>query len=439
MGAHSLRPGPPGPPLTRPGDTLPSKKNSIVVVGAALAAIVLASALVLLDRSSRHHVPPHQASPATSSTLAPSPPGAPATAPSRPIPAPQAAPPAGSYNVVSYGADPTGHHDSTQAIRSAVSAADKAPGNTVYFPAGRYLLDLNDGAKQDIDISANPVNIVGAGPASATIVEEIGAKTAGVTTSKTIFQIETGANGQPGGGDGTTITGLTLDSATYDAGTTIIDYGNDTTLSHLTIMGARSDKQYNRDVFGVRVIAVCNHTDLSTRHRSDNIVDDLTITGQGSAGNTDLDISCQYNAFVSDVGDTGNGMDIYICDNVVLSGYTFMPGAVEASPKSYVITGPSQNLTIRDITTYGSGGQLQPSPNGYSITNTTITNETMKDPTMVLEIGDADQTTIANSTIGILKLNPDNSVAGLTVVNSSVASVICGKKGDITGLTGLAC
>ena len=325
------------------------------------------------------------------------------------------------------------------AIRTTVAAAEKQPHSTVYVPPGRYILALNDGASQDVDITANPVNVVGAGRDSTTIVEEIGAKYPGARASKAIFQIGTGPNGQPGGGDGTTITGLTLDSATYDAGTTILDFANDTTISHMAVRGARSDHQYNKGVFGMRLIAICNHSDLATKHRNGNVVDDVVISGQGSAGNTDLDLSCQTNASVSDVTDTGNGMDIYICDNVVLTGYTFTPGTIEASPKSYVITGPSDNLVISNVTTYGNGGQFQPSPNGYSITNTVISNEIMKDLSADLEIGDAKQTTIRNSTIGVLRIVPKFSAAGVTVVASSVASVACGKKAAITALVGVSC
>jgi hypothetical protein len=412
--------------------------------GRSIVAALVAVSLCLLSGCSSGHsshpgTHPGTTSPSATSTAPPSGSTAPPPPPSRPVPSPQASPPAGSFNVVSYGADASGQKDSTLAIRAAVSAAEKTPGGTVYFPAGHFILDLNDGAHQDIDIASNPINIVGAGPGTTTLVEEIGAKTAGVATSKVIFEIQTGANGQPGGGDGTTITGMTLDSATYDAGTTILDYGNDTTLSHLTVLGARSNHAYNPDAFGVRVITICNHTDLATKDRGGNIVEDLTITGQGSAGNTDLDLSCQINDVVSNITDTGNGMDIYICNNVRLDNYTFTPGKVETSPHSYVITGPSNNISIENVTTFGSGGQLQPSPNGYLISNTTISNETMKDLNFNLEIGDTDSTKISDSTIGVLRIDPDNAAHGLTLVESTVGSVVCTKRGTITELVGLTC
>jgi hypothetical protein len=42
------------------------------------------------------------------------------------------------YNVVTYGADPTGSADSTTAIQTAIDAASAAGGGTVFFPQGTY-------------------------------------------------------------------------------------------------------------------------------------------------------------------------------------------------------------------------------------------------------------------------------------------------------------
>lgn len=43
-------------------------------------------------------------------------------------------------NVVSYGADPTGANDSTNAIQTAVATAAAGPGGVAYFPAGTYIV-----------------------------------------------------------------------------------------------------------------------------------------------------------------------------------------------------------------------------------------------------------------------------------------------------------
>src|SRR3954447_20309479 len=43
------------------------------------------------------------------------------------------------YNVVSYGAKKDSTRKATKAIESAIAAASKAGGGTVYFPPGKYL------------------------------------------------------------------------------------------------------------------------------------------------------------------------------------------------------------------------------------------------------------------------------------------------------------
>jgi len=362
-----------------------------------------------------------------------------------------------TYNVVTYGADPTGQTDSTPAVRAAISTAQVVAGNTVYFPAGRYILNDNDGAGIDFVLSTNQIIIQGAGRDTTTLVEEIGAKEPGYPLSKVIFEIVSGgkdASGNllPGGADGTTIKGLTLDSGSYDAGTTILDYANNTTISNLTIYGPLSYPPapnqipprpgYNRDQFGVRVIAICNHTNEGTMHHYGNTVDNLIIIGHGKAGNTDLDISCQEGASVSHITDTGNGIDIYIANNTSLTHYTYHPGTIQATPKSYIITGPTDGTIISHVTTYGSGGVLQPSPAGYVISNTSISYETMMVPGFNLVIGDAAQTTIDHSALGTIAIQPQQATNGVTVTKTTLSGtppVTCNNVSLITGLSGISC
>jgi Pectate lyase superfamily protein len=63
------------------------------------------------------------------------------------------------YNVVDYGADPTGTHDSSTAVTNAISAAGSAaqPGGTIYFPAGTFAIT---GA---VAANMRQLNIVGSG------------------------------------------------------------------------------------------------------------------------------------------------------------------------------------------------------------------------------------------------------------------------------------
>ncbi len=342
------------------------------------------------------------------------------------------------YNVTDYGADPTGGKDSTLPIRKAIDAAQGAAGNTVYLPAGRYVLKNGDKAKVDFEIATRPVTIQGAGASRTAIVEESGAK-GGLARGKGIFEILTGPGGVQGGADGTRISGLTLDSASFDAGTTILDYANNSTISNDVIHGPRSNHAYNKGQFGLRVITICNHDNLATKHRSNNTVENLVLTGQGSGGNTDLDISCQENASVSNVDDTGNGMDIYIVDGVHVNNFTHHNGGTAQSPISISLTAPTNNVTITNFTTYGSGGDLRPSPNGYQIANTTITNELMKTPGYSLRLGDAINTTITNSKLFTVNIAPAHAINGVKVVGSTVASTQCAGPGTVSVLFGVTC
>lgn len=67
-------------------------------------------------------------------------------------------PPGATYNVLDYGADPSGSADSNAAIQAAVQAAGTAGGGIVYLPAGLYRCD------DLITVNASGVVIRGAGP-----------------------------------------------------------------------------------------------------------------------------------------------------------------------------------------------------------------------------------------------------------------------------------
>lgn len=70
------------------------------------------------------------------------------------------------YNVVTYGADPTGAADSSAAVNSAISAAMNAasPGGIINFPAGTFLIN---GA---VSANMHQLNLVGSGVNSTVIV-----------------------------------------------------------------------------------------------------------------------------------------------------------------------------------------------------------------------------------------------------------------------------
>lgn len=82
----------------------------------------------------------------------------------------------GFFNVVTYGADPTGVKDSTAAITAAIAAAQAAGGGIVYFPQGTYLVSST------ITIPANGISLMGAGPGAVKI------QSAPTVIAPTVFQ-----------------------------------------------------------------------------------------------------------------------------------------------------------------------------------------------------------------------------------------------------------
>lgn len=330
------------------------------------------------------------------------------------------------FNVVTYGADGSGVRDSTVGIRSAIAAAEATPGiSTVYFPAGTYLLNDNDGAAVDFKITGpNTVDVLGAGRLRTKIVEKVGTVAyPGISNPKTVFVFEQTA--------GNIFSGLTVDAQTYNAGDPVQDYGNDTTIEHATFLGA-----HNANAFALRVTAVCNHQDGV--HHSGNLVHDVILSGEGIGGNADLDFSCQWNGRVSNITDTGWGMAIYIDQNVTVNNYAFTPGTFEKSAPGWYVT-DSDYITLNNFVTSGLGGIIK-NPTDVS-SHITINHEQMTNPNEWLTVGDAAAVAIANSSIAGLLISPAVSMNGLTVTKSSIGSVSCKPQAgaSITGLVGVSC
>ncbi len=347
-------------------------------------------------------------------------------------------PPSSSiFNVVNYGADPTGQHDSTVAIQNAILAAEAQPGSEVYFPPGRFILDQRSYKLYTLVID-KPIRVVGSGIGQTVIVNEVGQKTPGVTLSRDMFAIEVAPGQQVGGGSGTVITNMTLDSATYDAGTDIMDFANHTTLSNLQVLAAKSTNAYNYNSFGIRVIAICNPNTVSYIYRVDNVIDNVTIVGQGYAGTTELDLSCQVGTTATNINIKGNGIDIFYCHDDNVSNANLV-GGTDGSTHYYtwVITG-SYNINLSNITTNGIGGVIAPDVTLVSH-NINVNGETMLDKASSIYIGDSRNVTISNSDLGGIAVLPKYEVNGLDVKNTTYSTVQCKPSVLISGLAGLRC
>ena len=77
--------------------------------------------------------------------------------------------PSAIFNVETYGADPTGKHDSTVAIQKAISPAEQRPGSEVYFAPGTFILDQRS-HKLFTFVIRRFISIVGSGIHNTTII-----------------------------------------------------------------------------------------------------------------------------------------------------------------------------------------------------------------------------------------------------------------------------
>jgi hypothetical protein len=346
--------------------------------------------------------------------------------------------PAGSFVVTAYGADPTGRTDSSLAIRGAIEAASSKGGwQTVYFPAGTYLLNRNDGKYQDFVLAHVTVNILGAGRDSTKIVEKVGTYAyPNLKRGKTVFVFSHMR--------GFYISGLTIDAQTYNAGDTVDDYGDNSTVEHLTLLGAKNGSGGTVDrnnVFDLRVLAVCGAKPsgpLYGVYHSGNVVNDIILNGKGIGANDDLDFSCERNGRISNIVDTGWGTAIYLDSNVAITNYTFRPGGTRTAFRGFFIT-DSHDITINSFTTYGEGGIINSA--SYPSSNITIDGEHMMSANGALTINDATDVTIKNSVLGSVVVAPRHATDGLTVENTTYRALACKPHpgARVVALTGARC
>ena len=339
-------------------------------------------------------------------------------------------------NVLNFGADSTGVKDSRSAILSALLSAEEVPGSELYFPAGTYVLKSMTSPTGDFVVTA-PIRIVGAGVASTTIVNAVGQNT-GVTTPPPMFLIKGTGTPSPGAASGTLVQDLKIDCAKYQSGTAIIDFADNTAIESLLVYAPTSSDKYNPNQFGVRVIAVCNRNNYQTIYRTGNIVQDVTIIGTGKGGNTELDISCQKGSSVSNVTIQGNGVDVYLSQDVTLSNLK-LTGGVNGQKGffTWVVVG-SHNVTLSNIVATGEGGVIRTAPHSPS-TNVTVTNEVMTDKSKYIFIGDANGVKVLDSQLGGVDFVPAVSTSNVNFVGTTFGGVRCPSIAKVNGLVGITC
>jgi len=366
------------------------------------------------------------------------------------------------FNVVSYGADPSGQKDSSVAIQTAVNAAEKAESvdnkmQTVYFPDGTYILDDIQAPGPSIVINSPYIQIEGQNQTQTKVIEEVGnakivnnqpGKYPNLKQGKDVFVFTKNANYA-------VFNNLTVDARTYNAGTALHDSANHTLIENSTFLGANngtggagtSSNPSIHNVFDLQLGTVCNANPSRSNYfgkvfRSDNVVSNVTVIGGGQGGNDDLDLSCQNNDQISNIHDNGWGIGMYLDQNMTINGDQYSFSNNKLPHFGWYIT-DGHNITINNFTTQGPGGYIS-SPN-YPSSNITINQEKMTQSGYALVVVDVNNLKINNSELYTLSLTPSiqgsNGINGLIVSNSTIQRVTCQKKSGlpISGLSGVSC
>jgi hypothetical protein len=150
----------------------------------------------------------------------------------------------------------------------------------------------------------------------------------------------------------------------------------------------------------------------------------------------------QDDSLIQDVEFTGTRLALYQDHGVEVDGFTYHPGPQTCDLDGYWITQPSSNITLENLTMYGSGGVVDNngSTNGIS-RNISITNErvevptagagyTLNGPSHGLIISNVDGVTIDNCHLdspvaanSSIEFQPSTKATGVVVKNTTVPRV----------------
>jgi uncharacterized repeat protein (TIGR01451 family) len=257
-----------------------------------------------------------------------------------------------TFNVVSYGADPSGANDSTTAVQNAVDAAQAAgPGNIVYFPTGTYVFLEKVATSSSVMVSGSvPVTLQGDGPTASELIEG---------TGRNLVLVQA---------DGTVVNGLEFNaqpnSMTTHERAGLVMAASNTLLENSTILGGPN-------TYALYYPGPTGATKTNLIYDTGNNINGITINDQWNRDG--FSYSFQTNGLVQNVTHTGSRMAIFVDKNIEVDNYTYHPGAQTASTQGFWITAPSDGVTINGFNTYGNGGTI--GSGGSGSTNITIENE----------------------------------------------------------------
>jgi hypothetical protein len=301
------------------------------------------------------------------------------------------------FNVTSYGAIGNGTGDNTSAFKAAIAAAQNAgSGNVVYVPAGTYTFASGSPASVQINGTV-PITLEGAGAGLTTLQE--------TERRRDLLNVKC---------NGTIVEDLMLDTQTYQGGHALGVGASYTTVENVSVISGPL-------TFGIYYPGPPHDKPGDTPHSEDNVLNNITLNDQYKGDGWSF--AYQDEGSISNVHHTGSRISIYADTNTTITNYYYTPGKFGATA-GFVISTPSDNITITNFVTSGEGGEINTAPDEARVNqNITINGEQMTGGSKFrLLIGDVQNLLIENSTLDGIIISPKIIAQG-TVTSTTYTSV----------------
>ncbi len=321
------------------------------------------------------------------------------------------------------------------AIQKAIGRAERSkPGGTVVIPAGHCVLttalNLSDGS---------PVTVEGTtvhGSLATTVTDT-------VNPAEASGDLDILDNGN-------TVQDLVFDQRAYGGAAYV--RGDDNTLRHMRLLGGRDDFVLSEvgkphkgpDAVGNKLL------DSSLLSLVDH-----TVYGHGPACDDGIEWGHQDKSLIENVTFTGTRLALFQDEQVDVVGYTYYPGPQTCGLNGWEITQPSDDITLEDLTMYGSAGTIgNPSADPGSADDITVDDERVEDPTAGggyhlrgpiegLVIHDVDGVTVKDCHLDSdganaqIVFSPEKTADGVAVVHTTVSQVrfVGSTKASLNGTT----
>ena len=328
-----------------------------------------------------------------------------------------------TFNVLSYGADPSGANDSGRAIQKAIDAAQNAgAGSIVYVPTGTYsLLWQPCGNDSEVVNPGAPIVIHGDGATASVLVEGRGKDALHINTDGTQVDnigvvTQSGLSQYP--------------QVSTSARSALLVSASNTLVQHVAITGGAWYAVYYPGPPGAS--ATAGLYDTGNQFLDSTVSDQWTLDG--------FSFSFQQGGLIKNVTHTGSRLAIYICNNVEVDNYTYHQGPQHTKPggggtQGFWITPPSNNITINGFTTDGNGGVVGANTGGAYSTNVSITNLVFTGSQAHMTIGEVRGLTLDGCNFNgnnEMRFKTYSQATGVEVKNCTLGPVRFGQPGSVS-------